>query len=76
MVTIRPNAPWYNTDINAAKRLRRKFEHKSVKSGLDSDKLHYKKQCKIISEMVLDSKKVYYKDKIDSAHGNSKDCSR
>ena len=73
MVTIRPNAPWYNKDINVAKRLRRKFEHKWLKSGLDSDKLDYKKQCKIVSEMVLDSKKVYYKDKIDSAHGNSKE---
>ena len=59
-ITIRPNAPWYNKDINTAKRYRRKLEHKWLKTGKESNKLDFKNQCKLVSEMVFNSKKLFY----------------
>ena len=71
-VTVRPRAPWYNDEIAAAKRLRRKLEHKWLKSGLVSDNINYKNQCKIVANMIHDSKSFYYNNKIKETDGDQK----
>ena len=75
-VTIRPNAPWYDSTINIAKRQRRKLEHRWLKSRLAADKIEYKKSCKKVTDLVFEAKKIYYNNKIDSAKGKPKELFR
>ena len=65
-VTIRPAAPWYTDEIRAAKRKRRKLERKWRNAARKGDeikheyKMDYKEQCLIVSELLVQSKIMYY----------------
>ena len=72
-ITVKPHAPWYNRNIDSAKRERRRREHKWLKSKMPADRLEYKKQCKIVSDLIFMSKKCYYNEKINAATGNQKE---
>ena len=72
MISIRPRAPWYTSDIDTAKRHRRKLEHKWLKSALTCDWLCYKEQCQIVNSLLFESKKKYFNSKIKEASGDQK----
>ena len=71
-VTVRPRASWYNSDIDAAKRTRRRLEHKWLKSRLTVDRLAYKEQCHQVNALITESKKLYYNHKVEAASGDQK----
>ena len=71
-VTVRPRAPWYTNDIHSAKRTRRRLEHKWLKTALTVDWLAYKDQCHVVNNCIIESKKTYYNNKVNSASGNQK----
>ena len=71
-VTVRPRAPWYTSEINAAKRSRRRLEHKWLKSALTVDRLAYKDQCQVVNNLIIETKKAYYNNKVESASGDQK----
>ena len=71
-VTVRPRAPWYTSEIHEAKRSRRRLEHKWLKSTLTVDRLAYKNQCQVVSNQIIESKKAYYNNKVNSASGDQK----
>ena len=71
-VTVRPKAPWYTGEVNAAKRERRRLEHKWLRTTLTVDWQAYKHQCQVVNEIILESKKTYYNNKVNSASGDQK----
>ena len=71
-VTVRPRAPWYTNDIHEAKRMRRRLEHKWLKTALTVDWLAYKDQCQVVNNCIIESKKTYFNDKVESASCNQK----
>ena len=62
-VIVRPNIPWYNTKIEASKRLKRKLESLWRKSKLPCDKLELRKHC---NAHIKFPKNAYFPQKIDS----------
>ncbi|WAR04637.1 LOW QUALITY PROTEIN: hypothetical protein MAR_020006, partial [Mya arenaria] len=64
VITIRPNTPWYNDSLRAAKRNRRKAERKMRKSNLTVHTEIYKEACIIYNKLMLQTKKDYYSSKL------------
>ena len=67
VVTIRPEAPWYNSKLAEEKRLRRKYERKYNKSRLAVDRELYCHQRDKYNNLLNTTKQEYFKDKIESA---------
>ncbi|WAR06156.1 hypothetical protein MAR_021525, partial [Mya arenaria] len=70
VITIRPNTPWYNDSLRAAKRNRRKAERKMRKSNLTFHTEIYKEACIIYNKLMLQTKKDYYSSKIEENSNN------
>ena len=51
-IVLRPNAPWYNEDIGSEKRKRRRFKRMWRSSCLESDRLSYIEQCRVVNTML------------------------
>ena len=73
VITIPAKAPWYNSEIHEAKHFRRKLEHKRLKTKLEIDYDLFKQLCMDVNSLILDSKKTFYNDKIDSCAGDQKE---
>ena len=69
---MRVNAPWHNPKIHEAKRFRRKLEHIWLKTKLEFDNDLFMQPCFAVNSLVLDSKKTYHNEKIDSCAGEQK----
>lgn len=68
-IVIRPNAPWYNEDIAAAKRERRKLERKWRVGRLECDRLSHLEQCNSVNAMLYRAKEQHYSAVIqENAH--------
>ena len=67
VVTIGPEAPWYNSNLAEEKRLKRKFERKYNKSKLAVDKELYWHQRDKYNNLLNTTKQDYFKNKIESA---------
>ena len=63
-VVLRLQSPWYNTDLEAAKRLKRKLERKWLKSKLTVDLQIYRDQCAKLNKLLLYHKKDYFSNKV------------
>ena len=58
---------------NLNQKTRRKLEHKWLKTKLEIDYDLFKQQCMAVNSLILDSKKTFYNDKIDSCVGDQKE---
>ena len=67
VVTIRPEAPWYNSSLAEEKRLKRKYERKYNKSKLVVDRELYCHQLDEYNNLLNTTKQDYFKNKIESA---------
>ena len=67
VVTIRPEAPWYNSNLAEEKRLKRKYERKYIKSKLAVDRELYCHQRDKYNNLLNTTKQDYFKNKIESA---------
>ena len=67
VVTIRPEAPWYNSNLAEEKRLKRKYERKYNKSKLAVDRELYCHQRDKYNNLLNTTKQDYFKNKIESA---------
>jgi len=72
-VTVRPRVPWFNDNIKAAKRERRKYERIWRASGLGSDRLAFTRARNHANHVIEQVRRDYYKDFIDE---NSSDQRR
>ena len=62
-VIQRPNSKWYTPELASEKRHRRKLERKWTKSGLECDRLEFRKQCATYSNMSHKTRVNKTKDK-------------
>ena len=67
VVTIRPEAPWYNSNLAEEKRLKCKYERKYNKSKLAVDRELYCHQRDKYNNLLNTAKQDYFKNKIESA---------
>ena len=70
VVTVRPKAPWYNSEIDTAKRLRRKLEHKWLKTKSQIDHDNFGQQCAVVNDLILKSKHTFYNGKMEDCDGD------
>ena len=49
------------------------YYHKWLKTKLEIDYDLFKQQCMAVNSLILDSKKTFYNDKIDSCAGDQKE---
>ena len=70
VVTVRPKAPWYKSEIDTAKCLRRKLEHKWLKTKSQIDHDNFRQQCDVVNDLILKSKKTFYSGKIEDCDGD------
>ena len=67
VVTIRPEAPWYNSKLAEKKRLKRKYERRYNKSRITVDRELYCHQRDKYNNLLNTTKQEYFKDKVESA---------
>ena len=67
VVTIRPDAPWYNSKLAEEKRLKRKYERKYNRSQLAIDGELYCHQRDKYNNLLNTTKQDYFKNKVESA---------
>jgi len=70
--TVRRRAPkpvtrWLSRDAIAAKRARRKFERKWKRTGLEIDRIAYRKACRFANKLITKSRADYYRQQLLSA---------
>ena len=71
-IKVVPNAPWFDFEYNALRRLCRKAERKYRKTGLEAHKNEFVDLWKQTTNLAFIKKKSYYVNKIDECNGNSK----
>ena len=69
----RPRVPWYNTDIDNARRIRRKAERAWRKTKLLSDLIIFKSKKNHVTYLMNHARQVFYTNFIDE---NSADQGR
>ena len=73
VIRLQPLAPWYNNEIQKAKRERRKWERKYKKSRDNADAQILKQKHKAVQDMCDKAKKEYYNTKINDAKNDQKE---
>jgi hypothetical protein len=63
-ITHRPNTPWYNDELRQAKREKRRWERKYVKTGLVIHTQIYQEHCRKYQNLLESTKTEYYKGKV------------
>ena len=63
-IIARPNSQWFTQFIRSQKTVRRRYERKKNKTGLDEDKLKYTKQCKYVNFLVDEGKSDFLKQQV------------
>lgn len=71
-IKVVPNAPWFDFEYKALRRLRRKAEKRYRKTGLEVHKNDFVNLRKQTTTLAFEKKKTYYAKKIDQCNGNSK----
>ena len=60
LVTVRPSAPWYTSDVVAEKRKRRRLERRWRASRLQWDRDQYVRQCCVVNNLIATLKSAHY----------------
>nr|XP_002739487.1 PREDICTED: RNA-directed DNA polymerase from mobile element jockey-like [Saccoglossus kowalevskii] len=72
LITVRPNADWYTTDIMVAKKTRRFHERKWRTTKLEIHKQIYRTHCSKVHKLIQNAKSKYYSDIIEVNAHNQK----
>ena len=70
VATVRPKAPRDNSEIDTAKCLRRKLEHKWLKTKSQIDHDNFRQQCAMVNNLILKSKETFSNGKIEDYDGD------
>ena len=73
---VRPNVPWYSHEITGAKRERRRRERRWRRTRLASDLSLFKKQRRLVCQMLEKAKTTYYHNKITECGHDSRSLFR
>ena len=60
LVTVRPSAQWYTSDVVAEKRKRRRLERRWRASRLQWDRDQYVRQCYVVNNLIATLKSAHY----------------
>ena len=71
-MTQRPLVPWYNKDMQAAKRHRRNCERLWTRTGLSVNFEMFKAARLFVGELLVTSKSQFYNDKSSKCNGDQK----
>jgi hypothetical protein len=71
-IVLRPHSPWFNQEIKAAKRTRRKLERKWRKSKLAIDLEMLRERHKHVTALINTAKTQYYCGKIEEGGSDQK----
>ncbi len=63
-ITVRSPRPWYNDDITEAKKLRKQLERRWRRTQTNNDRTAFKIQRNIVTDMIKEARKKYYKIRI------------
>ncbi|XP_072044694.1 uncharacterized protein [Amphiura filiformis] len=63
-IVHRPNSPWFDENLRESKRIKRRYERKWLKTGLEVDRQVYTQYCKDHRKKVEDAKCEYHRAKI------------
>lgn len=69
-IKIVPNAPWFDTEYENLRKLRRKAEKEYRRTGLQVHKENYRNLRKQTTDLAFLKKRKYYSDKIDNCPNN------
>ena len=72
VVTIRPNSPWYDDELQEAKHERRRRERTWRQSGLASDRERYKVQRNHVNQLLKDAKTRHFSSIVAEQKKNPK----
>lgn len=72
IITVRPSAPWYSTEIAQNKRIRRKLERKWRSTRLPSDREKYVHQCSVVNNLIDSAKSAFYTTVISEISGDQR----
>ena len=76
-IVLRPNAPWYNENIGNEKTKRRRLGPGRWRSSrLESDRLSYLEQCRVVNAMLYKAKEFCYSSALYSIVFTTPHCSR
>ena len=64
-MVVRPTVPWYNDNINAAKRLSRKAERKWRRTKSDIDYIDFKKKKNYVTYIMNQARQEFYRNFIE-----------
>ena len=70
-VVQRPCAPWYSTEIDVQKNIRRKLERNWRRTRLPADRERYVYQNSVVNDMIASAKHTFYSSVIQENSGNS-----
>ncbi|XP_068712798.1 uncharacterized protein [Montipora foliosa] len=59
-ISIRPNAPWYTSEVTEQKRIRRNLERKWRSTRSQSDRQHYVNRCGVVIHLISSLKSEHY----------------
>ena len=71
-IKVVPNAPWFDSEYNTLRRLRRKADKKYKKTGLHVHEEDFVNLRKETTTLAYNKKRNYYAKKVDKCDGNSK----
>ena len=75
-VTVKPRTsnPWFTSNLRSERGIRRQLEHTWRKTRKESDKLAYKKQCRLYNSKVKEAQSDYFSSLFKS-NSNTKELS-
>jgi hypothetical protein len=72
VITLRPNAPWFNEELAELKRQRRRLEEKWRNTSLTIDHEIYRNKCAEMNNKIMIEKSNYYRNKISGCGSDAK----
>ena len=70
LLPVRRHSPWYTDDITEAKKERRRREQQWTNTGLVVHRDIFTEQRNVVKGMITESKRTYFKDKINENASN------
>ena len=68
-VVLRPCAPWYSTEIDVQKNIRRKLERKWRRTRLPADRERYVSQNNVVNDIIASAKHTFYSSVLQENSG-------
>lgn len=72
LIPIRPNAPWYSSEVTEQKRIRRNLERKWRSTRSKFDRQYYVNQCGVVIHLISSLKSEHYTNVINQHSSDQK----